>query len=171
MECSDCSGTFQTWDIRIQSQPPDHIAARFPCLLTFKFPCDKCVVILMGSRHIGNSAASVMRMVEENHNEQNLKLQLQYMGNYKNYQNGLKELKLDTKACIPPPPMMMLASRKWLLSTYVRDVYYRKDGLTASTKTLANKLSGEASKSETWVANVGTESGHILISFSPSQNH
>ena len=101
LECLDCSGTFQTWDSRLLSQLPNHIATRLPCRLTHNFACDKSVVIMMRSRHNGNSAASVMRMIEENHIEQYLKLQLQYMVGCKIYQKGLNELKLDTKACNP----------------------------------------------------------------------
>ena len=113
LECSECSGTFQTWDNRLISQLADHVAARFPCLLTYKFACDKSVIIMMRSRHIGNSAASIMKMIEENHTESYLKLQLQYMGDYKSYQKGLSEMKIASKTCIPPPPMMMLASKKY----------------------------------------------------------
>ena len=112
LEYSGWLGKFQTWDNRLISQLFNHLAKHILRLPTCKLPYDKFVIIMMSCRHIGNSAASIMNMIEENHMESYLKLQLRYMGDYKSYQKGLSWMKLASKSCIPPCPMMMLPSQR-----------------------------------------------------------
>ena len=95
LECTDCKGTFQTWDHRLVSQLADHVAARFTCILTHTFACDKSIVIAMRSRTLNKSNASVMRRIEEYHNEGSIKGHLQYLGDYESYRSHRKELRLD----------------------------------------------------------------------------
>ena len=155
-----------------------HVAARFLCVLTYKFACDKSVVVLMRSRTVGNSAASVMKKIEENHEDESLNAHVRYLGDYESYRTGKRRLQLDIRPCETPPPVPMLASRQWLLATYVKDVHHRMPGLKNkltdvygqiikmdSTKKLAKKLSGQSSKSAAWVTKVGNEHGQVLICF------
>ena len=83
----------------------------------------------MRSRTLGNSNASVMRRIEEYHNEGSPKGHLQYLGDYESYRSQRKELRLDVAECRPPPPLQMVASPKWRLATYVRDMYVRLEDL------------------------------------------
>ena len=131
----------------------------------------------MRSRTLGNSNASVMRRIEEYHNEGSPKGHLQYLGDYESYRSERKDLRLDVAECRPPPPLQMVASPKWRLATYVRDMYVRLEGLKSkltdvygeilkmdSTKKLAKKLSGKCKQSAAWVTNIGNEHGQVLIS-------
>ena len=177
MDCRACSGTFIAWDQRILEQLPDGVRARFPVVLTYKYACDRAVIVFLRARTLGNSPGAMKHNLQELHSEEHLRKVSQYLHDCDRFRSSCSNLGMSVTTFQPPPQLEMFRSAKWFLAAYVRDVWSRLPTLKAavtstfgeilkidSTKKVCRKLQGASVNMAAWATNVGNERGEVLIS-------
>ena len=176
MDCRACSGIFIAWDQRILEQLPDGVRARFPVVLTYKYACDKAVIVFLRARTLGNSPGAMKHNLQELHSEEHLRKVSQYLHDCDTFRSSRSNLGMSVTTFQPPPQLEMFRSAKWFLAAYVRDVWSRLRTLKAavtstfgeilkidSTKKVCRKLQGASVNMAAWATNVGNERGEVLI--------
>ena len=170
-----CGKSFQSWDSRLMSQLPYGTQLKFPAVLTYKYAVDKNLLIDLRARTLGNSPTSIHTLVNLKHSESYIKRSVMYLEDVKRHRAALKMHCCPAVTYSEVLPMTPVPTPKWFLSTYARDVMFRKDTLKGSitsvfgeilkidsTKKILKKLQGFNKQSASWVTNVGNEYGGIL---------
>ncbi|KAI0231538.1 hypothetical protein LSAT2_018107 [Lamellibrachia satsuma] len=162
---------------RILEQLPDGVRARFPVVLTYKYACDRAVIVFLRARTLGNSPGAMKHNLQELHSEEHLRKVSQYLHDCDTFRSSRSNLGMPVTTFQPPPQLEMFRSAKWFLAAYVRDVWSRLPTLKAavtstfgeilkidSTKKVCMKLQGASVNMAAWATNVGNERGEVLIS-------
>ena len=175
MDCVSCQGTIISWDNRLLDQLPDAIRAKFPCVLTFKYACDRAVISLLRARTSGNSPSALQHNLGEIHSEKWLRKKVIYLSDCEHHQKFIKLFQQEEVEYDTATPLKTLPTAKWFLAVYVRDVWAQLPYLLAVctstygsilkidyTKKVCQKLQGFDVNSASWATNVGNEKGEIV---------
>lgn len=176
LACKSCKRKVISWSHTISQLDIGH-RIQFPCLLTHKLGCDMQVVRLMRQRGLGNSSSPLQKQLEEQHAENWLGKQIQFLNDYRGVTRAISSGLISPVLLGDLPAMPAVPKHRWLMQVYAQDVLSRLDEVKASitslfgqvikmdsTKKIVRKLAGQARSTAAWATNVGNEHGHIIMS-------
>ena len=175
--CQKCRQKVLAWSHNIITQLDIGHQIQFPCILTAMKACDIKVVRLLHQRGLGNSSTQVEKKLREQHSEDWLIRNIQYLTDCRPFTTAAASGLVTPIEFDNPPRMTQVPQYKWLIQVYLQDELQRLEIIKAaitsnfgrilkmdSTKKVVKKLAGMGAGTAMWATNIGNEHGQILNS-------